>query len=55
MTDKIEKTPKKTPKDDREARLSAALRANLRRRKAVKKNSSRIQQESPDTPDENVE
>ncbi|MFC7290386.1 hypothetical protein [Hirschia litorea] len=55
MTDKIEKNPKKESKDDREARLSAALRANLRRRKAAKKNSSRIQQESSDTSGDKVE
>ncbi|ACT59460.1 hypothetical protein [Hirschia baltica] len=55
MTDKIEKPTKKYPKETREERLSAALRANLRRRKAVKKKKKSVQTDSPPTSENHEE
>lgn len=43
MTDKSTKPAKKLPQNAKEARLSAALRANLRRRKVAKKAKPNIQ------------
>ncbi len=52
MTKKSNKNTPKTPGEAREARLSAALRANLRRRKAAKKSS---RQDTNDSDSNSVE